>query len=1565
MRKSLLLLLAITIGSIGLKSNDYVTRANVADPILVQATNGANTFNLKASTVFSKYLSGMALGVTSCPADIFIDLDATTCDSTVSWNLPSLDGATAITDVKWINEITNDTTSLANITDTSVADVAPGAYSVMYEFNDASVCQFAVFVDDITGPMPLDTFILGDKNDTLFVDEFITETVTYGTDLDENFATISLTFPEFFDACGNYEVEWFITGATNVNGTNDLQDVVLNVGSHFLGYIVIDTISGLDYADDLELVIVDDQAPFIQACPQTGFYGPYYVNENCQFNFGETAVRGEDNVSPLSKMVSYYDVGTVTMVDTIFGDIVPATLANTTNDSVKAANLGTGEYVVRQWVLDTATMTFSEDTCIEFFTVIDTIAPTIDDLPANRTVYMGASCTAQDTIALPTATFDDNCGIDSTFYMVRNASTLATIYMDENPPLLGDVTFPSVGVYTFYQFAEDLSGFTVDYQYNITVVDTTNPTINTGIFGGSREMLFTLNAACDTTVNIDGILVDDNCDIQSVTIGTVDLWNGTDVDDIDLTLTQDTTEFIFVVTDVNNNSVQDTIFLYLQDAAKPVLNFGLPYADIDEVTEPGESYYRFYKTNFLNFIQASDNCDVDSIFIDVEFDTEGTIGVDTSFNFSPSQINQPFELLFSAPVDSNLKANDSLVHRVTIWAQDKLGTLSDPSSFTVTVHDVEAPTLFTVDTLYRFVNGQDCNSFEIVRDSAYIIGEELVNDNCASDSALLARMTNDFTLEGDTIYGLFPVGNTVITFSTFDGNGQTVTRELVVNVTDTINPNISFETDTLYTSDSLCTATGNIALPLTEDNCVVDSVYYSFDNVNFVNVTDSLSVQLTFPLGNSSIFWKAVDSVGNETILDQDITVIDDKKPIVNAVNNWTLYAPASGCTVDLDSATFSRFDNCSVASETTLLIKPSTNDTLLNLTAAGRIVQTLDVDSTYMIVSNAIDASGNVADTKITMISVLDTIAPTINDNDTIRFELPQALCEIKYAVGGANDPFNLQISDNCLVDSIDFEINNSGIRENINDSITFVAQDTIDIEVRARDIYNNWSTENFVVVITDELQNRFVDGPQDTIIESTANECTQIVFYDAPTYNDCIGRGLFGWYDIPSGSDFALGTTTVTFYLTDFVDTASYSFDVTIIDVQKPVFNQVPGDITLYSTANNCDVQFNYQISVQDNCDATGVDTEVTYPSGTFLAPGVYTNKIRIEDQSGNADSTTHTITVLDTISPVFTSFPSNIVTCDPNVSFDVQFNDNCGATATVTGYTEGQPFAEGTTTVTYDLEDASGNTASRSFTVTVSPQATVANAGTDADVCITDAVVLAANAAANGETGTWTSATGTVIFDDVNDPNTTAIFPAAGLFSVTWTIDNGVCDPSASSVIYNVFDVPTANAGQDQSLVNDYDANLNGFAQNGTITWTVNTSASILDPNNNRTFVNDLAVGDNVFTMTVDNNGCAAASDEVVITVVEDIDFASNVPTSFTPNNDGVNDTWAIPGLDGNQYQDYKVQVFNRWGGLVYEGDSNTAAWDGTNDGDELPVASYYYVIDLGNGDEPIQGIVTIIK
>lgn len=84
---------------------------------------------------------------------------------------------------------------------------------------------------------------------------------------------------------------------------------------------------------------------------------------------------------------------------------------------------------------------------------------------------------------------------------------------------------------------------------------------------------------------------------------------------------------------------------------------------------------------------------------------------------------------------------------------------------------------------------------------------------------------------------------------------------------------------------------------------------------------------------------------------------------------------------------------------------------------------------------------------------------------------------------------------------------------------------------------------------------------------------------------------------------------------------------------------------------------------------------------------------------------------------------------------------------------------------------------------------------------------------------------------------------------------------------------------------------------------------------------------------------------------------------IPTAFTPNGDGVHDLWNVKNL--HIYPNALIEVYNRWGSLIYQGKTSDKRWDGTYNGQDVPNGSYVFIINLHNNTEPKQGIVTVIR
>ncbi|WP_452225830.1 T9SS type B sorting domain-containing protein [Lacinutrix cladophorae] len=127
--------------------------------------------------------------------------------------------------------------------------------------------------------------------------------------------------------------------------------------------------------------------------------------------------------------------------------------------------------------------------------------------------------------------------------------------------------------------------------------------------------------------------------------------------------------------------------------------------------------------------------------------------------------------------------------------------------------------------------------------------------------------------------------------------------------------------------------------------------------------------------------------------------------------------------------------------------------------------------------------------------------------------------------------------------------------------------------------------------------------------------------------------------------------------------------------------------------------------------------------------------------------------------------------------------------------------------------------------------------------------------------------------------------------------------------------------ANAISDNNTIYEFSLDNGPFQSNGTNTFVFT----------------DVAYGNHTI-IARDINGCGEISVSVLV-----IDY----PLIFTPNNDGINDTWQIFGLDNKM--EAKIYVFDRFGKLLKQLNPNTIGWDGTFKGKPLPASDYWFSIE----------------
>ncbi len=211
--------------------------------------------------------------------------------------------------------------------------------------------------------------------------------------------------------------------------------------------------------------------------------------------------------------------------------------------------------------------------------------------------------------------------------------------------------------------------------------------------------------------------------------------------------------------------------------------------------------------------------------------------------------------------------------------------------------------------------------------------------------------------------------------------------------------------------------------------------------------------------------------------------------------------------------------------------------------------------------------------------------------------------------------------------------------------------------------------------------------------------------------------------------------------------------------------------------------------------------------------------------------------------------------------------------------------------------------------------------------------------------GINGTWSPST-------INTANT-------GSTVYTFTPTAGQCGtPSQITIVVN--DLPTLTMGPDLTIAPGASTTLNPSVTGNIVTYQWKPSTGLSDPAIKNPVASPSVT--TVYTLDIiDDNKCET-SGNIKVTVSGGTSKIS-VPNAFSPNGDGINDTWIITNLSA--YPGATVDVYNRYGQLVFHSENASKAWDGTYNGKPLPMATYYYIIDTKNNEKKLAGSVTIFK
>jgi gliding motility-associated-like protein len=698
-----------------------------------------------------------------------------------------------------------------------------------------------------------------------------------------------------------------------------------------------------------------------------------------------------------------------------------------------------------------------------------------------------------------------------------------------------------------------------------------------------------------------------------------------------------------------------------------------------------------------------------------------------------------------------------------------------------------------------------------------------------------ATTTGGTLLTGATSASYSPLNTvvgTVYYYVVVTGSCGTATSNVSgsILVTDVTLPTVVTQNKTIYLN-----ASGQASITAAQidngstDNCAIATRTLSQTTFNCNNV------------GANTVTLTVTDASGNIRTGNATVTVVDSIKPTV-VTQNITVNLNASGqATITAAQINNGSSDNCGIASVTV-------NQTAFTCANTGANTVTLTVT----------DVNGNVK-TKTATVTVVDNILPTVVTQNVIRYLNASGQASVTAA------QINNGSSDNCGIASL--AISQTAF------TCAHVGVNTVTLTVT--DTKGNTATGQATVTI--------IDNTPPTAIAQNINAYLNAGGAVTVTPNQVGGNST----DNCSIATMSLNNTTfncsnlganpvILTVVDPFNNVSTANAVITVVDSIKPLLT-IPADITV-NTNSGCGA-FGFPIGTASATDNCSVISAITNNAPTFYPVGITNIVYSVTDGSGNTKTKIQKVTVIDNVIPIITA-PANITTtltagCTKtglNLGTPVT-SDNC----TIASVTNNAPtaFPVGTTTVTWTVTDASGNTATATQTVTV----------TDAiNPTITAPANLTINANASCvafgvNLGTPVRADNCTVASVTN--NAPAVFPL-GITTVTWIVTDGSGNTATATQTVTVVDntAPTLVAPAALTVNTNSGCTATGVNLGTAVKF---DNCSIVSTTNNAPTA--FPLGTTTVTWTVTDGSGNSTTATQLVTVIDNVNPTITAPAAVT--------------------------------------------------------------------------------
>lgn len=415
---------------------------------------------------------------------------------------------------------------------------------------------------------------------------------------------------------------------------------------------------------------------------------------------------------------------------------------------------------------------------------------------------------------------------------------------------------------------------------------------------------------------------------------------------------------------------------------------------------------------------------------------------------------------------------------------------------------------------------------------------------------------------------------------------------------------------------------------------------------------------------------------------------------------------------------------------------------------------------------------------------------------------------------------------------------------------------------------------------------------------------------------------------------------------------------YDPPVVSNWSYVLHKGCGEDTVVFTNNSIQNTFN----IWDFGDGTG-DTAVN-PIHIYPIQGVYNVKLQVNNGICK-DSNIQQINTQHPLSASFTanddsvcvgqqiSFINTSVVTGPG-TYEWTFGDTSSAvTTTNASYTYNAP---GKYTVTLIATDEIPCSDTFRMNIQVDSTPYISYVISDSVLCEGQGITFSGTYLQEGLTGTvWDFGDASTI---PNRDQVAHAYDSSGSYNVVFTASYRNCPDATYTKTIDIKSFPSINLGPDTSMCPNGEAIIigdykNQFNPQAKWRWNTGDSTALIAVRHPGIFTAEIAI-----------DGCKSDDSIEVFK-----DCYIDIPNSFTPNNDGINDYFLPRQLLAKGVKSFKMSIFNRWGQVIFETEKiDGRGWDGKFNGQDQPSGVYIYLIDVvmkTGQHEKYQGNVTLLR